>query len=237
MEPGWRAQLSEKSMGKVFHYRLRGRADECDSLGHMNNAVYIRHLQQATLDALGAMDADYASWNVRTLAVEYHAPARYGDKLDIVTWVIETDASHIVCGYKVGRSADVAPVASAQIEWDYRGVATRKPGRVPERFLALPKGNIPTALDLYELDNGTYPTTEQGLRALRVEPSSSPRPRKWSGPYLKREPLDPWKNPYQYQNPGSQNSDGYDLYSFGPDGQESGDDDITNWGTTNEASR
>lgn len=65
--------------GNVFHYRLRVRADECDSLGHMNNAIYIRHSQQATLDTLGAVDADYTSWNVRTLAVEYHAPARYGD--------------------------------------------------------------------------------------------------------------------------------------------------------------
>ena len=146
-------------MGKVFHYHFRVRADECDSLGHVNNAVYIRHLQQATLDALGDEDADYTSWNVRTLAVEYHAPARYRDDLDIVTWVIEADASRVVCGYKVRRSAEVAPVASAQIEWDYRGVTTHQPRRVLERFLTPPKGDNPAPLKslVAPRDNGAQP--------------------------------------------------------------------------------
>ena len=92
------------------------------------------------------------------------------------------------------------------------------------------ESNLATALDLYELDNGHYPTTEQGLSALIEKPSSSPEPSNWSGPYLKRKriPLDPWKKEYQYVGPGVHNKDKYDLLSFGPDGVES-DDDIVNW--------
>ncbi len=89
--------------------------------------------------------------------------------------------------------------------------------------------NIPTPLDLYELDNGFYPSTEQGLAALREQPSTAPVPAKWSGPYLKRKPLDPWGNAYHYQSPGSHNPNSYDLFSYGKDGAEGGKDDITNW--------
>ncbi len=89
--------------------------------------------------------------------------------------------------------------------------------------------NIPTALDLYDLDNGFYPTTEQGLDALRVSPSISPAPPKWTGPYIKKKPVDPWGNPYIYSYPGTHNRNSYDLYSFGKDGAEGGKDDINNW--------
>jgi general secretion pathway protein G len=85
--------------------------------------------------------------------------------------------------------------------------------------------NISVALDLFELDNGRYPTTEEGMGSLRVKPSSS---QNWKGPYLKRQPLDPWGNPYAYVCPGNHDSD-YDLYSMGPDGKEGGGNDVTNW--------
>jgi general secretion pathway protein G len=90
--------------------------------------------------------------------------------------------------------------------------------------------NIPTALDLYELDNGFYPSTEQGLEALRTQPATSPVPPKWAGPYIKKKPLDPWGNPYHYSSPGTHNPNGYDLSSYGKDGAEGGKDDVTNWG-------
>ena len=87
-----------------------------------------------------------------------------------------------------------------------------------------------TALDVYEADNGSYPTTAQGLEALRAKPTSAPEPRAWRGPYLKSElPLDPWGNAYVYTAPGTHNRDGYDLWSFGPDGRDGTEDDITNW--------
>jgi len=88
--------------------------------------------------------------------------------------------------------------------------------------------NIATALDLYELDNGQYPTTEQGLAALVKKPTISPVPSNWNGPYLKRIPRDPWGRPYVYKSPGEHNVD-FDLYSLGKDSAEGGGDDITNW--------
>mgnify|MGYP001575927667 FL=1 len=90
--------------------------------------------------------------------------------------------------------------------------------------------NLSTALDLYELDNGQYPTSEQGLNALLAKSSSSPVPANWHGPYLKRKriPLDPWGREYKYAAPGINNTEEFDLSSYGPDGVES-QDDIVNW--------
>ncbi len=91
-------------------------------------------------------------------------------------------------------------------------------------------GVFATALDAYELDNGRYPTTEQGLKALVKKPTTPPIPRRWKGPYLQKEiPHDPWDNTYIYKCPGTHNTRSYDLYSYGPDGKEGGGDDITNW--------
>lgn len=75
--------------------------------------------------------------------------------------------------------------------------------------------NVASALKLYELDNGIFPTTDQGLEALIRRPTSGPTPSNWNGPYLEKEPVDPWGRRYQYQSPGSHNSN-YDLYSYGP---------------------
>ena len=90
------------------------------------------------------------------------------------------------------------------------------------------------ALDNYRLDTGRYPTTQQGLEALVEQPTSSPVPENWNGPYLdKREiPLDPWGNEYQYEYPGTNNPESYDLWSWGADGQRGGqgeDAEIANW--------
>ena len=92
------------------------------------------------------------------------------------------------------------------------------------------KANISVALDLYELDNGTFPSTEQGLEALMQKPTANPAPSNWNGPYLKGGlPKDPWGRPYAYVFPGQQHERGYDLFSYGPDGVEGGGDDIVNW--------
>ncbi len=91
------------------------------------------------------------------------------------------------------------------------------------------EANIATALDLYELDNGQYPTTEQGLAALKTKPTSSPISEGWNGPYLKKMPKDPWGKPYIYKSPGEHNIGDYDLASWGRDGVEGGGDDAVNW--------
>lgn len=89
------------------------------------------------------------------------------------------------------------------------------------------------ALDAYRLDNGRYPTTEQGLDALMTAPPGDPRPANWRGPYLRKAvPLDPWQHPYQYQAPGTHGGQGYDVWSHGADGQPGGtaaDADVTSW--------
>ena len=90
------------------------------------------------------------------------------------------------------------------------------------------QGNIALALKLYEVDNGRYPSTEQGLGALLQKPTAPPTPNNWKGPYLEQEPIDPWKKPYLYRYPGTHPPRDYDLFSVGPDGLES-KDDIANW--------
>ena len=83
------------------------------------------------------------------------------------------------------------------------------------------------ALNLYKLDNGFYPTTEQGLDALVRKPQSAPLPRKWKdGGYLSKVPSDPWGRPYQYLSPGEHRD--FDLYSLGADG-DGKDADLQNW--------
>jgi len=88
-----------------------------------------------------------------------------------------------------------------------------------------------TALGLYELDNGFYPSSEQGLSALIVLPTSAPVPNNWKGPYLDPAVLrkDPWGHDYLYVYPGVKNPTGYDLFSPGINGVEGDDDDIGNW--------
>lgn len=81
-----------------------------------------------------------------------------------------------------------------------------------------------TALDNYRLDNGSYPTTEQGLAALREKPVRAPVPTNWRGPYLRKDvPLDPWGKPYIYRSPGERDVSGYDLMSLGRDGKPGGE--------------
>jgi len=85
------------------------------------------------------------------------------------------------------------------------------------------ESNLALAIDLYEVDTGEYPTS---LEDLTKAPSSAAS---WKGPYLKKQPLDPWGRAYVYKYPGEHNADGYDLYSMGKSGTESGNDIIANW--------
>ena len=79
------------------------------------------------------------------------------------------------------------------------------------------------ALDQYRLDNDYYPSTAQGLEALRTAPGGEPAPRNWRGPYLRKPiPLDPWGHPYVYVCPGITNPSSYDLLSYGRDGRPGG---------------
>lgn len=93
--------------------------------------------------------------------------------------------------------------------------------------------SLETALKLYKLDNGKYPTTEQGLEALVREPDSGPEPRDWrEGGYVEKGRIskDPWGNEYEYISPG--NHGDYDIISYGADGEPGGegeDADVKSW--------
>lgn len=87
---------------------------------------------------------------------------------------------------------------------------------------------LSTALDTFRLDVGRYPSTEEGLEALRTKPGGLER---WDGPYLKKDvPLDPWGKAYAYKSPGEHGP--FDIVSYGADGVSGGEGDnrdITNW--------
>ena len=93
--------------------------------------------------------------------------------------------------------------------------------------------NLGLALDIYASYNGTYPSTEQGLKSLWEKPIIAPIPSKWQGPYLEKPILkDPWSNDYIYIYPGKHNKHDYDLLSYGKDnayGGKGDNEDITNW--------
>ena len=85
---------------------------------------------------------------------------------------------------------------------------------------------IGSVLDMYKLDVGSYPSTDQGLHALVDRPSGVST---WNGPYLKgADPVDPWNHPYIYRDPSSRDGHDYDLCSAGPSGNASGTDAICN---------
>jgi general secretion pathway protein G len=89
--------------------------------------------------------------------------------------------------------------------------------------------NLMQALKLYKLDNQRYPSSEQGLQALRAKPTTGPIPGNWKS-YLDKLPNDPWGRPYQYMNPGVKAE--VDVLSFGADGQPGGEGknaDIGSW--------
>jgi len=90
---------------------------------------------------------------------------------------------------------------------------------------------ISAALEMYRLDNGSYPSTQQGLAALVAKPAGNPIPRNWNKDgYLKQLPHDPWGNEYLYLSPGQHGA--FDLYSLGADARSGGegvDADIISW--------
>jgi general secretion pathway protein G len=104
-------------------------------------------------------------------------------------------------------------------------IIPRLVSRTSDAKIAAAKSDIATLSSLlqqYRVDNDKYPTTEDGLQSLRVQPSDAPN---WKGPYLTKDlPMDPWGNPYVYQSPGPSGQD-YSIISYGADGAPGGDGD------------
>jgi len=118
-------------------------------------------------------------------------------------------------------AAIVAPTLFGNV-----GEARKSTARSQIQILAL-------ALDAYRLDNDVFPTTSQGLEALRTFPATDAPPANWKGPYLRQlVPMDPWGQAYLYVSPGIANPNAYDLYTLGKDAKPGGngeDADITSW--------
>ena len=104
-------------------------------------------------------------------------------------------------------------------------IIPRLVSRTGDAKIAAAKSDIATLTSLlqqYRVDNDKYPTTEDGLQALRVQPSDASG---WKGPYLPKDiPSDPWGNPYVYQSPGANGQD-FTIVSYGSDGAPGGDGD------------
>jgi general secretion pathway protein G len=121
----------------------------------------------------------------------------------------------------LGIIAMLAGIVGPQI-MKHMGESKIKAARVQIEDLA-------ATLDMYKLDLGSYPTSEEGLNALIEAPDSAKR---WNGPYLRKSkiPVDPWQNEYHYVSPGEHGK--FDLFSWGADGKEGGegeDQDIASW--------
>ena len=105
-------------------------------------------------------------------------------------------------------------------------VAPNLIGRSDEAKAKIAQGDLAslkTVLNLYRLDKGSYPTSEQGLDVLLVSPGAGREP------YLEKAALDPWQRKYLYRYPGTHRPSSYDLSSTGADGKEGSEDDIKNW--------
>jgi len=106
-----------------------------------------------------------------------------------------------------------------------------KPEEARRTKAAVQIRGLEEALSLFKLDNGFYPSTEQGLQALVEKPTSGRIPPRWrTGGYIKKIPKDPWGNDYVYLSPGIHGD--FDIISYGPDGQAGGegdDADINSW--------
>jgi len=121
----------------------------------------------------------------------------------------------------LGILAMLAGIVGPQV-MKHMGEAKTKSARVQIEDLS-------ATLDMYKLDQGTYPTSEEGLRALIEAPDTAKR---WNGPYLQKSkiPLDPWQQEFHYVSPGEHGK--FDLFSLGADGKEGGDgedQDILSW--------
>jgi len=114
------------------------------------------------------------------------------------------------------------------------GVLTKVVGETDKARVSRAQSDIASitgSLERFRVHMGRYPTTEEGLDALKVQPEDDEEG-KWGGPYVEKLGNDPWGRPYVYISPGDENPEGYDLLTYGADGVEGGesyDADIKHW--------
>lgn len=129
-------------MPEVFLYRHRVESDEIDMLGHANNVVYVRWLQDAAVahsEAQGWPGRRHlvvgSGWVVRSHYIEYLEPARAGDEIVVQTWVASFKKVTSVRRYRIYRAGDGLLLARAETHWAYVAYATGKPCRIPQEVI------------------------------------------------------------------------------------------------------
>jgi len=128
----------------------------------------------------------------------------------------------IVCGVAIGIQI---AWGAAILPFARQFTVRTEPARIAHAVTQI--DNFKAALNMFEVDCGRYPTTEEGLQALIEQP---PGVEGWKQPYIEgKVPSDPWGNPYLYRCPGLHNHEEFDLFSYGPDGKPGTADDIDNW--------
>mgnify|MGYP002829941054 CR=1 FL=1 len=152
---------------------------------------------------------------------------------------IEKDSTHLNRGFTLIEI--MAVVLIMGLLMGIIGVSIS--GQIDKARLATAKAQISqleSALEFYRMDNGRYPTTDQGLESLVRKPTGEPEPRNYPpGGYLKKSDalMDPWNEPFFYEYPGSRNSHSFDLWTHGADlspGGEGTDRDLGNWEIENQ---
>jgi acyl-CoA thioester hydrolase len=128
----------EFTMACAFAYRFRVRHDELDSFGHLNNAVCVKYMQEAAIQA--STDAGYSlpwydergvAWVIRRLEIRYYLQVRYGEELEVTTWITECGRSTCIREYDVTRTTDGARVARGRALWVYIDSKSGRPLRLP----------------------------------------------------------------------------------------------------------
>lgn len=139
-------------MPHVYTRRFRVRSTDCDAVGHVNHAVYARYMQEAAIEASADAGFDYAwydahgvNWIIRRSRIDYLQPARYGDQLDVTTYVANFRRVRSKRNYEIARAADGARLAQAATDWVFIDQKTGAPARIPEAFgpAFLPDGSRP----------------------------------------------------------------------------------------------
>jgi len=141
-------------MPRTYTRRFRVRSTDCDAVGHVNHAVYLRYMQEVAIEA--STDAGYdsawyeahnAGWVIRRSRIDYRNPARHGDELDVTTYVVNLRRARSQRNYEIVRAGDGFPIAQAATDWVFIDLTTGLPTRIPadalERFL--PDGPVPGA--------------------------------------------------------------------------------------------
>lgn len=163
-------------MPRIYTRRFRVRATDCDAVGYVNHAVYLRYMQEMAMEA--SADAGYSSarytamgvgWVIRRSRIDYLQPARYGDDLDATTYVVNFRRARSQRNYEIARASDGAMLAQAATDWVFIDMRTGLPSRLPADMpsIFLPDGPLNGVEQLFHAPNLPDRPPESAFRTTR----------------------------------------------------------------------